>query len=74
MKRLTATEWALTKSRAAHLNLADPGPAMRTRMVEWLEARPGDGWFYTTGTNFHFSSSVDATAFRMWVVNQAAEA
>ena len=67
MKRLTPIEWGRTRDAMAHLSIPDRGPLERQRLIAWIEARPGDGWFYVSGDIFHFGSQTDATAFRLWL-------
>jgi hypothetical protein len=71
MKRLTPMEWALVKGPISHLSLSARDLGGVSRMVDWLAARPGGGWFYVTGGNFHFGSSTDAAEFRRWVAGLA---
>ncbi len=74
MKRLTPMEWALVKGPIAHLSLSARDIGGVADMVAWLAARPGAGWFYVTGVNFHFGSSLDAAEFRRWVSSRAVDA
>ena len=67
MNRLTPMEWARAKEPIWHLSLASRGASDPRRMIAWLEARAGSGWFYVSGGNFHFGSAADATAFRQWL-------
>ncbi|CAN5255930.1 hypothetical protein BH10PSE1_BH10PSE1_22890 [soil metagenome] len=69
MNRLTPMEWARTKEPISHLSLASRGASDPQRMVAWLEARTGSGWFYVSGDNDHFGSAADATAFRQWLAS-----
>ena len=68
MKQLTSPEWARMRDRTVTLSLVDRGPVVRARLVEWLVARPGPGWFYVTGDNFHLGVQADADAFRQWMM------
>ena len=70
MQRLTPIEWGRAKGPIAHLSLPDRGPIERQRIIRWLEARPGNSWFYVSGDTFHFGSQVEATAFRAWLFSQ----
>ncbi len=70
MKRLTSMEWALAKGPIAHLSLSSRDIGEVADMVSWLETRPGTGWFYVTGVNFHFGSTTDAADFRRWVASR----
>ena len=70
MKKLTAMEWAKAKEPITHLSIASRSPGYRENISAWLAARGSDGWFYTTGDNYHFGSTLDATAFRQWVASQ----
>lgn len=67
MKRLTSIEWARAKEPISHLSLANHTADQRQRFATWLDARPGSGWYYVSGDNYHFGSQTDATAFRQWV-------
>lgn len=68
MKQLTSPEWARMRDRTITLSLVDRGQAARAQMVEWLIARPGAGWFYVMGDNFHLGAQADADAFRQWLI------
>ena len=70
MGQLTSAEWARTRDRIISLSLVDRGPVVRARMVEWLTARPGNGWFYAMSDNFHFGAQADADAFRQWMMRE----
>lgn len=67
MKRLTSIEWARAREPISHLSVANRAAEQRQRWITWLDARPGSGWYYVTGDNYHFGSQADATAFRQWV-------
>ena len=71
MNRLTPMGWARAKEPISHLSLASrrAGAGDPQRMVVWLEARAGSGWFYVSGDNYHFGSAADATAFRQWLAS-----
>lgn len=69
MNRLTPMEWARAKEPISQLSLASRGAGDPQRMVAWLEARAGPGWFYGNGDNYHFGSAADATAFRQWLAS-----
>lgn len=66
MKRLTPMERALAGGPISRLSLSARDLVGASRMVDWPAARPGGGWFYVTGENFHFGSSTDAAEFRRW--------
>jgi hypothetical protein len=68
MKQLTSAEWARVRDRTVTLSLIDRGPVVRARLIEWLIARPGAGWFYVMGDNFHLGAQSDADAFRQWMM------
>lgn len=70
MRQLTSAEWARTRDRIISLSLVDRGPVVRARMVDWLAARPGNGWFYAMAYNFHFGAQADADAFRQWMMRE----
>ncbi|MNL13552.1 hypothetical protein D3C87_1344610 [compost metagenome] len=72
MQRLTPIEWARTRDKVLTLSVPDRGPEVARRMVEWLEARPGSGWFYARGDNFYFGAAADAAAFKQWLVGATA--
>lgn len=72
MKRLTSMERALAKGPIAHLSLSSRDIGGVADLISWLEARPGMGWFYVSGVNFHFGSTTDAADFRPWVASRAA--
>ncbi len=72
MQRLTSIEWARAKEPISHLSVADRAADKRVKMIAWLDARPGSGWYYVTGDNYHFGSQTDATAFRQWLSAAAA--
>lgn len=74
MQRLTPIEWGRAKGPIAHMSIADRGPVERQRLIAWIEARPGHGWFYVSGDTFHFGSHIDATAFRTWLFGQPVSA
>jgi hypothetical protein len=38
-------------------------------MTDWLERRPGAGWFYVSGDNYHFGAASDAADFRRMAVS-----
>ena len=67
MQRLTPIEWGRAKGPIAHLSLSGRSPVERQKIIDWIAARPGDGWFYVSGDTFHFGSQVDAFAFRSWL-------
>lgn len=67
-------EWALARGPISHLSLSAPDSRALARMIAWLDARPGGGWFYVTGGNFHFGSATDAAEFRRWVSDEALRA
>lgn len=72
MQRLTPIEWARAKEPITHLSMSSRGHEGRERMINWLVARKGTGWFYVHGNNFHFGSPLDATAFRGWLMSEVA--
>ena len=72
MKQLTSAEWARTRDRTVTLSLVDRGSVARGRLVDWLIARPGSGWFYVMGDSFHFGGQADADAFRQWMMRDLA--
>ena len=69
MNRLSPIEWALVKGPIAHLSLPPGNAAQRARMTDWLERRPGAGWFYVSGDNYHFGAASDAADFRRMAVS-----
>ena len=73
MNRLTPMEWARAKEPISHLSLANRGAGDPQRMVAWLQARAGSGWFYVSGDNYHFGWAADATAFRQWLAAAPAQ-
>jgi hypothetical protein len=73
MKQLTPAEWARMRDRIITFSLIDRGPLVRTRMIAWLAARPGDGWFYAMADHFHFGQAADAEAFRQWMTRESME-
>lgn len=73
MRQLSAAEWARTRDRVITLSLSDRGPVWRQRATQWLEGRPGSGWFYAMADSFHFGAQIDADAFRQWVMSELAQ-
>lgn len=70
MRRLTAIEHARTKGRIITMSMPDRGPDARARIVAWLEARTGSGWFYARGDNYYFETQTDASAFKQWMMSE----
>ncbi|MET4683789.1 hypothetical protein ACFPIF_16825 [Brevundimonas faecalis] len=70
MKRLTPAEWGRVRERVTTMSLPDRGPDAAARMAAWLEARPGNGWFYILGSTVSFGLSIDAEAFKRWMLTE----
>lgn len=70
MKRLTPAEWGRVRERVVTMSLPDRGADETGRVIAWLEARPGAGWFYVVGSTLSFGSSTDAEAFKRWMLSE----
>lgn len=69
MKRLTPIEHARAKGKTVTMSMPDRGPEVRARILDWLEKRPGEGWFFANGDNYAFGTAADAAAFKQWLMS-----